>query len=291
LHHVTSSESAQRTPRQSPPVVGEPGGNAGVAGRGDDPGPTAGAAPAPSQPAPRRWTWLAGLAVTPAMRAAVIFLSVPAGESGCRECPGCRAPLLYPWRSVAFSPVGRCHRCRAQLGAPPFLLEAAVVMTATLLLLSHRRGWELLGFAWFSAAGITAAFVDLRVRRLPNLLTAAAGAGLLAAFAVAAVVDHRGGQLVRAVVAGVVLMLAMAVLALLRPGALGGGDVKLGFSIGLVLGWISWFAVYAGITAGFALAMVYALAMLITRRAKRRGQFALGPFLVAGTLLTAALLG
>jgi hypothetical protein len=42
------------------------------------------------------------------------------------------------------------------------------------LALSPRRGWELVGYAWFAAVGITAAFVDLRVRRLPNQLTAAA---------------------------------------------------------------------------------------------------------------------
>jgi leader peptidase (prepilin peptidase)/N-methyltransferase len=165
-----------------------------------------------------------------------------------------------------------------------------VLAAAALLVASPRSGLELIGLSWFAAVGTVAAFVDLRVRRLPDLLTGAAAAGLLLAFGVAALVEGRTEQLLRAAGAGIVVVAAMAVLAIARPGALGGGDVKFGFAVGAALGWVSWFAVYAGITAAFGLAMIYALAVLATRRGRRRDQFAFGPFLVAGTLLALTVL-
>jgi leader peptidase (prepilin peptidase)/N-methyltransferase len=79
-----------------------------------------------------------------------------------------------------------------------------------------------------------------------------------------------------------------AVLALLRPGELGLGDVKLAASLGLILGWIGWGHVMLGAFAGFLLGGLFSIGLLATGRATRRSHIPFGPFMLAGALVTAA---
>jgi leader peptidase (prepilin peptidase)/N-methyltransferase len=74
-------------------------------------------------------------------------------------------------------------------------------------------------------------------------------------------------------------------LALLRPGQLGGGDIKLAALAGLALGWLGWPAVLAGASLGFLLSAVVSLALLAARRITLRSAISFGPFLLGGTLL------
>ena len=71
----------------------------------------------------------------------------------------------------------------------------------------------------------------------------------------------------------------MFILAILCSGGLGGGDVKLMAASGVLLG-IKWniFAACAGLLLGG----LYGFFLLITKRAKRKDCFALGPFLCIG---------
>ncbi|MEU1812979.1 A24 family peptidase [Micromonospora aurantiaca (nom. illeg.)] len=227
-----------------------------------------------------------GLAVTPALRAAVAFFAVPAGRPWRRVCDQCGVALAYPWRSSAFLPTGRCPGCRARVAAPAGSVEVAAVAAGLVLAMSHRHGGEVAVYLWFAAVGVVLAVVDGLVRRLPNLLTGLLAAGTLGGLGLLALVDGRGAQWNRALIAGVIISGAFALVALARPGLLGWGDVKLGFSAGLVTGWVSWTAVYGGVWLAFLLAAVWAL----TRRRRRGDQVVLGPGLVTGALLAASLL-
>ena len=78
------------------------------------------------------------------------------------------------------------------------------------------------------------------------------------------------------------MSLPLFVICLIRPGAFGGGDVKLmagcGFFLGAEAVWLSFlFAVFA---AGGRV-----LFLLFTGRAGRKTRFPLGPFLCAGMAL------
>jgi leader peptidase (prepilin peptidase) / N-methyltransferase len=237
--------------------------------------------------APRvRWAWLlAGAALTRALRAAIAFFAVPSGQPWRRCCDHCQTPLVYPWRSAAFLPPGRCPACRGRVGAPSGSVELAALAAGVVLGVSHRHGWELTAYLWFAGVGLVLAGVDGLVRRLPNILTGLLAAGLLVGLGLVALVEDRGAQWGRAVLAGVVVSGAFGIVALVRPALLGWGDAKLGFSAGMVTGWVSWTAVYAGVWLAFLLAAVWALS-----HHRRRGQVALGPGLVAGALLAASLL-
>lgn len=232
------------------------------------------------------------LAVTPLLRRAVLRLAVPVDAPPARACPGCGAAarLDGPGGSLLL-PVGRCGRCGTRAGAPRFLLEAIAVGAAVLAVLAAPTVAVAAAALWWSGFAVMLFFVDLRVHRLPDLLTAPAAGGVLVAYAVEAAVIGRWGHLVGALLAatgaGVVFLLAA-----LLPGrhGMGLGDVKLGVSIALLLGWWGWGAVFAGLFLGFAAAGVAGVALLATRRARRGEHIPLGPYFIAGAWLALALL-
>ena len=84
---------------------------------------------------------------------------------------------------------------------------------------------------------------------------------------------------------------AILLLALLRPGQLGAGDVKLAGIAGLALGWLGWPALIAGAVLGFALSAVVSLVLLALRRVTLHSAICFGPFLLGGALLAVLLSG
>jgi leader peptidase (prepilin peptidase)/N-methyltransferase len=126
------------------------------------------------------------------------------------------------------------------------------------------------------AVGALATRTDLDRREIPNRLTAA---GAVAALAVGLALDPGGGPERAAAGVGAAGFLLAA--ALLRPGAMGLGDVKLAGVLGLCLGpaAVAWALVVA-----FACGALYGLAILLAQglRAYRSATLAFGPCLALG---------
>jgi leader peptidase (prepilin peptidase)/N-methyltransferase len=219
-------------------------------------------------------------------RAAIWAYAVPGHQKPPGACPVCDARLTW----AAFGPSARCGSCAARIGAPPYAVEIAMLTAAVVLIAWHRPLLDLPAYLWWAGFGVVLSFVDVRVRRLPNTLTAACAAGLMVGLAVPAFVDARGGAWLRALLAGLAVAGALGALALIRPNAMGWGDAKAGYAVGAALGWISWFAVYAGIFLALLLACGYAVAQLARGRIRRRDALPLGPFLFAGAMLAVLLL-
>ncbi len=74
-------------------------------------------------------------------------------------------------------------------------------------------------------------------------------------------------------------------LLLISPSGMGLGDVKAAASIGTLLAWPSWRLLIAGGFAGFLLAAIYGIALLISGRATRKQKIPFGPFMIAGAFL------
>ena len=135
--------------------------------------------------------------------------------------------------------------------------------------------WSLAALALFPAT-----VFDIRQRRIPNWLTAAAGgSGILIACYQGSIPCAIGGALLSAS--------PMALPLLLRPGSIGPGDIKLAAALGALLGLPSTLLV-------IGVGMVGALAYIAC--ANRAGQAAasrcgvpLAPFLTVGLVGTVAL--
>jgi leader peptidase (prepilin peptidase)/N-methyltransferase len=124
--------------------------------------------------------------------------------------------------------------------------------------------------------GALATRTDLARREIPNRLT---GAGALAALVVGLALDP-GGELLR-IAAGFGAAGFLLVAALVRPGGMGLGDVKLAGVLGLCLGPI---AVAWALVVAFAAGALYGVAVLVRDgvRAYRSATLAFGPCLALG---------
>lgn len=176
------------------------------------------------------------------------------------------------------------------LAAAPYLSWYLAGVTAVLWGLLAADGWRasLPAALLVAGLGVAMAYIDIREHRLPDRLTYPAFAGAALALAIAAVVTGDWSSYGRALAAAAVLTVVFLALALIRPGELGLGDVKLAASLGLLLGWIGWGHLVLGTFLSFAYGGIYSAVLLVLRRAGRRTAIPFGPFLLAGTLTAIA---
>jgi leader peptidase (prepilin peptidase)/N-methyltransferase len=159
-------------------------------------------------------------------------------------------------------------------------LQVPVQMAAWMLL--ARSGWWALPAIAYAVVAGAGAFIDIEVRRLPDVLTGAAAAATLGGVGLAAAATGEWARAERAVAAGAVLFVVFLAVSLL--GTMGGGDIKLAVSTGVALGAHSIGATVTGVLVGFLLA---GLGGLLWAAAARRGIGAhvpFGPAMVAGAL-------
>ena len=235
----------------------------------------------------------------------VVVYRVPAGIPLTREsrCPNCDAPVK-PWQNV---PVvswlvlrGRCGNCRAPISARYPLVELttgiAFVGVVWMFLdafglapLAERphSGWgaiavAVVAYLYFAAISIALTLIDLDTHRLPNaiVLPSYLVAGVL--FALACLLGADWSALLRAAIGGGILYAFYFILRLIRPGGMGGGDVKLAGVVGIYLAWLGWGPLIVGAFAAFLLGGVFGLALLLARRAGRRSAIPFGPWMLVG---------
>ncbi|WP_375426523.1 prepilin peptidase [uncultured Friedmanniella sp.] len=143
--------------------------------------------------------------------------------------------------------------------------------------------------------GLTLAFIDLEVHRLPDVLTLRAypvGAVLLA---LCSLVAGNWTALARAALCAGVAVAVFTLLVLVsglfyRDGdGFGWGDAKLSGGLAGLLGWFSWSNAFYGLVTGCLVAGVVAVALILNRRA-RTSHVSYGPPLILGAYLWALLL-
>lgn len=131
-------------------------------------------------------------------------------------------------------------------------------------------------------------WIDVRIHRLPDriVLPLAGACAVLTARDWA--VGVPGAR--TALLGGLVLLLALFLLALLglflRGGGMGLGDVKLGFPLGLVAAWISPAHVFLAVVLMHVSAVLVVVSALVRRRAHRGTRIAFGPHMLVGLWAT-----
>jgi leader peptidase (prepilin peptidase) / N-methyltransferase len=139
-------------------------------------------------------------------------------------------------------------------------------------------------YLYLAGVAVALALIDIQVRRLPNaiVLPSYLVGGLL--LVPVAFVRGDPAPVLRALVAMVALVSVYCALALVYPGGMGFGDVKLAGLLGLYLGFIGWRPVWLGTLAGFLLGGIAAAVLLVTGRATRKTHLPFGPCMLAGAL-------
>lgn len=133
----------------------------------------------------------------------------------------------------------------------------------------------------YDALLIRLAIEDFKERKIRDKYNA----GILALAGISTVLGF-GAPLISRLLGMTLISVPMLGIALIRPGSFGGGDIKLAFASGAFLGWRG---VLEGTVYGIFLASIYCLWLIFVKKENRNVQFALGPFLSAGYMLSSLL--
>jgi leader peptidase (prepilin peptidase)/N-methyltransferase len=232
----------------------------------------------------------------------VVVYRVPAGmsiSSPPSACPGCHTPIraydnvpVVSWLALR----GRCRSCRTAISARYPIVELATggffalvaaavwpwtaVPTAAAPLVAALL--ELVAFLWLAGASVALAIIDVEHHRLPDAIVLPSYAVGLVLLGTSSALSGEGDALLRGVVGMAALFVFYLALALVKPGAMGLGDVKLAGVLGLWLGWLGWGELVVGAFAAFLLGGLFSMVLLATRRAQRTGGIPFGPWMLAG---------
>jgi leader peptidase (prepilin peptidase)/N-methyltransferase len=226
----------------------------------------------------------------------VVIHRVPVGASLLREsrCPQCAAPVR-PWQNV---PVvswlllrARCASCREPISARYPLVELATglafVMVTWFFLATSRlpvlaTATVIVAYLYFAAISIALTMIDLDTHRLPNAIVLPSYVVIAVLFAVACIEGAEWEALLRAAIGAAALYAFYFILRVIRPGGMGGGDVKLAGVVGAMLAWLGWGSLIVGAFAAFLLGGIFGVALLLARRAGRKSAIPFGPWMLAG---------
>jgi leader peptidase (prepilin peptidase)/N-methyltransferase len=229
----------------------------------------------------------------------VVIWRVPRGESIVHPgsaCPHCGHAIRW-WDNI---PVvswlvlrGRCRDCGG-----PISLRYPGVELATGVMFAGVAFWLLqtvastmpfvaavlasAAFLYLAAISIALTLIDLDTHKLPNAIVLPSylvGAILLA---VSALLSGDLEPLLRTAVGLAAMFVAYLVMAVAYPGGMGLGDVKLAGVLGLFLGWLGWGPLLVGAFAAFILGGLYAVVLLVSRKAHRKSGIPFGPWMLAG---------
>jgi leader peptidase (prepilin peptidase)/N-methyltransferase len=218
----------------------------------------------------------------------VVVWRVPRGQSVVSPpsaCPACgtrirprdNVPVLS-WLLLK----QKCRDCGAPISARYPAVEAGTAALFAVTAAYVGLQWHLPAFLYLAAISIALALIDLDVHRLPDaiVLPSYLVGGALLAGASIATGDY--AALIRAAIGLAALWGLYFVLALVYPGGMGFGDVKLAGVLGMYLAWLGWAELAVGAFLAFLLGGLVGGGLMAVRRATGKSRIPFGPFMLLG---------
>ena len=210
---------------------------------------------------------------------------------GRSVCPKCGHTLSFLELIPVFSWIalrGRCRRCRKPVSVQYPLVEAltGLLFAITALTSAPESAGEYIRLVLvltIISGLVVLAVYDLRWYLLPDKVLLPLIIPALIILGIDSVQAKSGEMVLKTLGAGVIFGGIFYLLAAVSRGKwMGGGDIKLAFLMGLVLG-IKKTAL--AMLLSFWLAAVIGLALIMSGKKKRTDQIPFGPFLILGTLV------
>jgi leader peptidase (prepilin peptidase) / N-methyltransferase len=167
---------------------------------------------------------------------------------------------------------GRCRDCKASIPMRYLLVELGTALLVAASFANFGLTWEALLAAAFCVVLVALTAIDIEHRIVPNRIVLPAAVVMLVAHTL---VDPSPEWALGALGA----FAALFVVALIQPGGMGMGDVKLCLFLGAMLGWNVFVGLFVGIIAGAAPAIVLAVRH---GKAARKLTIPFAPFLAFG---------
>jgi leader peptidase (prepilin peptidase)/N-methyltransferase len=152
------------------------------------------------------------------------------------------------------------------------------------------EGWVVAAFVVLAATLVALSAIDLRHYILPNRIVGPLTVVSLVLLGAATLAIDDADPFLRGLACGAGALAAFTTLHLISPRALGFGDVKLSFVLGLNLGWLGVGETVVGLFLGFVYGAVVGMFLIATGIRSRKDHVPFGPFLAAGAL-TSLLVG
>jgi leader peptidase (prepilin peptidase) / N-methyltransferase len=250
----------------------------------------------------------AGLAVAPVVSYAVlrwlgwrVSLPVLLGYVPARaqvgtpavRCRRCRRQLStagvpsLPWLARK----GRCPGCGESLPRWPLGIEIALAAGYSAAAWRVGWSWALLPVAVLWTGLVAGSIVDLLCMRIPARFVYLTGAALVVTLVPISVVGDVTGSLFGALVGATLYYAFLLIVFVASGGRMGRGDLRLGWLIGLGVGWMAWSpewpvidpvtGVFQALLLGSLLGSVAGVVLWVQRR-RWNAPFAYGPWLSLG---------
>jgi leader peptidase (prepilin peptidase)/N-methyltransferase len=193
------------------------------------------------------------------------------------KCRDCREPISWRYPAVELG------TAILFLAVAWRFLPAALQNGASSLAIASP---SLIAFAILAAISIALALIDIDVHRIPNsiVLTALIAAAVLIGVEGILTADYAG--LLRAGIGMVGMFAFYFLLAIVYPGGMGFGDVKLAAVLGIYLGWLGWGELLVGAFAAFLLGGLFAIGLIMFRKAGRKTGIPFGPWMLGGAWIS-----
>ena len=173
---------------------------------------------------------------------------------------------------------GRCRYCRAKIPYTVLLVELATGLLFVLFWYYYRLSPEFAFSLIYSCFFVVIFFIDIKHYLVLNKVIYPA---IVIALIIAAATQYRdiATPLLGGLMGGVIPFL----IALIVPGGMGMGDVKLGVFIGIIVGWPHVFIFWI---ISVMMGGVFGIGLLLAKKKGRKESIPFAPFMVTGGILT-----
>ena len=182
----------------------------------------------------------------------------------------------------------RAQRTITELGSfnklPVFAVGVLTAAIAVQLLNQFKLSWELFAYGLMCAMCVEQSLIDITTHRLTRSVTMRAafiGGPLLS---IAAISNNQPGKIGVMALSFTTTLLTFMALSLASKRGIGAGDVRLAAVLAMFLGYLGATYVFQGLALGFMLGGVFALFLLISRKATRNTRIAFGPYICIGAM-------
>ncbi|MGH2787010.1 MAG: prepilin peptidase [Actinomycetota bacterium] len=212
--------------------------------------------------------------------------SIVKGRSKCPHC-GRTITAVDNIPVVSYMVLGgRCRGCGARISLRYPLTEAAVAVLFALVAWKFgltAEGVVLAGLFW---ALVVLSVIDLDHKLLPDKIVYPTFVVTWIALIAIAIARDEADRLLDAAIGAAIFGGFFFVVALVYPAGMGGGDIKLAFVLGTVLGWLDGYGlVLVGMFLSFLIGAVAGIAVMMVTGSGRKSQVPFGPFMALGTIV------
>lgn len=224
---------------------------------------------------------------------------IPTGESLMTRshCTNCNS-MVTAWMNI---PVlswlilrGKCHTCKSRISIQYPLIELLTAVLFAVFAL-HVYGMNLgfvpgllatIGLCFFVFIGVLLSIIDTKTQTLPTG-TILVGLSVVIPFLTAASLLTGNNPQIQSMLIGSFATLGFyGLIWLIRPDALGFGDVRLALLTGAVLGWISFGSVIVGVLLTYFIMCAVFLPLMLLGKVTNKTVVPMGPWIILGSTLS-----